>query len=79
MTANDTTKDAESVLADVYRHMPVEQKWRRLGDLYRTARLLHEAGFRLRDPAATDREVVQDWLSVTLEPELLQRVRESIP
>lgn len=78
MTANDTTKDAEYVLADVYRRMPVEQKWRQLGDLYRTARLLHEAGVRLRDPTATDHEIVQDWLSVTLEPELLARVRESI-
>jgi hypothetical protein len=78
MTANDTTKDAESVLADVYRRMPVEQKWRQLGDLYRTARPLHEAGVRLRDPTATDHEIVQDWLGVTLEPELLQRVRESI-
>lgn len=78
MAANDTTKGAESVLADVYRRMPVEQKWRHLGDLYRTARLLHAAGVRLRDPAAMDRDIVQDWLSVTLEPELLQRVRESI-
>ena len=78
MAANDTTNDAEQVLTDVYRRMPVEQKWRQLGDLYRTARLLHEAGVRLRNPTATDRDVVEDWLRMTLEPELFQQVRESI-
>lgn len=77
MAANDTADDAARVLTDVYRNMPVEQKWRQLDDLYRTARLLHEAGVRMRNPSATDGDIVQDWLSLTLEPELLRRFRES--
>ncbi|HVW39280.1 MAG TPA: hypothetical protein VHB99_18315, partial [Pirellulales bacterium] len=66
MTLNDTTNDAEDVLIDVFRRMPIEQKWRQLGDLYRTARILHEAGVRRRNPLATDRDVVENWLSLTL-------------
>lgn len=77
MTLNDTTSDAEGVLIDIFRRMPIEQKWRQLGDLYQTARVLHEAGVRQRNPSATDRDVVEDWLSLTLEPELLRQLRES--
>ena len=78
MAANDTDNDAARVLMDVYRKMPVEQKWRQLGDLYRTARLLHEAGVRLRNPGVTDSDVVEDWLRSTLAPDVLQRLRESL-
>lgn len=77
MNANDTTDEAQGVLIDIFRRMPIEQKWRQLGDLYRTARILHEAGVRQRNPSATDRDVVEDWLSLTLEPELLRALRES--
>ena len=76
MNANDTTNEAEGVLIDIFRRMPIEQKWRQLGDLYRTARILHEAGVRQRNPSATDRDVVEDWLSLTIDPELLREFRE---
>jgi len=76
MNANDTTDEAQGVLIDIFRGMPIEQKWRQLGDLYRTARILHEAGVRQRNPSATDRDVVEDWLSLTIDPELLREFRE---
>jgi hypothetical protein len=72
--ANDTSLEAELVLLEAYRQMPIAEKWRRLGDLYQTARLLHEAGVRLRQPEATEHEVVVDWLRVTLEPNLFQQI-----
>ncbi len=78
MTITDTSKEAERVLAEVYRKMPIAEKWRRIEDLYQTARLLHAAGVRLRNPEATDREIVLDWMRVTLEPELFQQVCEAM-
>ncbi|HVC94872.1 MAG TPA: hypothetical protein VND64_14340 [Pirellulales bacterium] len=71
----DTTAEAERILIDIYRRMSVSDKWRQLGELYRTARLLHEAGFRQRRPDATAQDVVHDWLELTLEPELLRQLR----
>ena len=74
----DTTPEAERILIDVYRRMSVSDKWLQLGELYRTGRLLHEAGFRLRCPEATAADVVNDWMELTLEPELLRQLRETI-
>jgi hypothetical protein len=42
---NDTTPEAERVLIEVFRRMSIGDKSRRLDDLYRTGRALHEAGF----------------------------------
>lgn len=60
----DTSPEAERVLNDVYRRMSPGQKWLRLGQLYREARLLHAAGVRLRNPSATPRDVVEDWMAL---------------
>lgn len=73
---NDTTPDAERVLNDVLRRMSIGDKSRRLEDLYQTGRVLHEAGFRQRSPNATAQAVVDDWMRLTLEPELYRKVRE---
>jgi len=62
----DTSPEAERVLIDVYRRMPFERKWRLLGDLLRTARILHAAGMRHRNPAVTDEEIHAAWLAQTL-------------
>jgi len=61
----DTSPEAERVLAEVFRRMPVAQKWRRLGDLYRTAKTLHATGVRFHRPAATSREIHKAWIEVT--------------
>jgi hypothetical protein len=75
---SDTTPEAERVLIDIHRRMSVADKWKRLEDLYRTGRQLHEMGFRQRRPHATPEEVVDDWMRLTLDPELYRHVRESI-
>ena len=71
----DTTPEAERVLIGIFRGMSVSDKWRQLGELYRTARLLHETGLKLRRPNATARDVVHDWMQLTLEPELLRQLQ----
>jgi hypothetical protein len=60
----DTSPEAERVLTEVYRRMSPGQKWLRLGEMYREARLLHAAGLRLRNPAVTARDIVEDWMAV---------------
>lgn len=72
---NDTTPEAESVLIAIYRDMSIEDKWRRLQSLYRTGRDLHEMGYRKRHPEATPPEIVDDWMRLTLGPELYHEVR----
>lgn len=74
---NDTAPEAERVLIDIYRKMSFDDKWRQIAGLYRTAKLLHEAGFRQRRPDASAAELLDDWMELTIEPELLQMLRES--
>lgn len=75
---SDTTSEAERVLIDIFRRMSMQDKWRRLQSLYRTGRTLHEMGFRQRHPNASQEEIVDDWMKLTLEPQLYRNVRESI-
>jgi hypothetical protein len=58
----DTAPEADRVLTEVYRRMSPGEKWLRLGQMYRDARLLHAAGVRLRNPAATPRDIHEAWL-----------------
>lgn len=58
---NDTLPEAEQVVREAYRRMPFAQKWRQMGAVYRTARVLHAVGFRARHPGATDEQVREDW------------------
>src|SRR5262249_47430922 len=54
--------EADHVVTEVYRRMPVEQKWRQLGEAFETARVLHAAGCRLGDPRASAADIHQSWL-----------------
>jgi hypothetical protein len=69
---SDTSPEAERVLLDAYRKMPFDRKWRQMGAIYRTARLLHAAGVRSRAPDATREEIRQSWMAATLDDALLQ-------
>ena len=48
----DTTPEAQAVLDEVYRRMPIERKWDLLWQAQRRQRLLAEAGRRIRDPGS---------------------------
>lgn len=75
---NDTAAEAEHLLIAIFRDMSIEDKWRRLQSLYRTGRDLHEMGYRQRRPDATPQEVVDDWMRLTLDPQLYREIRNSI-
>src|SRR5262245_24399347 len=62
MTANDTSPEADRVLTAVFRRMPAAQKWQQLGATFETARLLHAAGCRTRDPGTSAADIHADWL-----------------
>jgi hypothetical protein len=65
---SDTSPEAERVLAEVYRLMPVDQKWAQLGEMYTDARALHAAGMRLRQPGATSEHIHRAWLRAHCDP-----------
>jgi hypothetical protein len=74
---NDTHPEAEQVLREAYRKMPFAAKVRQMDVLYRTARILHAAGVRSRNSAATE-EMIQDERRIAmLGPELVRKVKES--
>jgi hypothetical protein len=60
---SDTSPEAEEVLRQIWRTMPFERKWRQMGILYHTGKVLHEAGMRARNPNVTPEEIHADWLA----------------
>lgn len=62
---SDTSPDVMRRMIDAYRRMPLDRKWRNLGDDWVTVRLLHEAGYRQRNAHATAADIRADWLSQT--------------
>ncbi len=74
---NDTHPEAEQVLREAYRKMPFAVKWRQMGALYRTARLLHAAGVRDRNPDATEEMIQEQWRIAALGAELAQQIEEA--
>jgi hypothetical protein len=74
---NDTSAEAEEVLREAYRKMSFAVKWRQMGALYHTAKVLHAMGVRQRNPAATEEMIQEEWRVVSLGAELAQKVKES--
>ncbi len=75
---NDTHPEAEQVLREAYRKMTFDAKLRQMGTLYHTARLLHAAGVRYRNPEATEEMIDEDWRILALGAELAQEVKEAM-
>jgi hypothetical protein len=74
---NDTHPEAEEVLREAYRKMSFAARWRQMGVLYRTARLLHSAGARSRNPAATEEMIRDEWRVAVLGKDLVDRIKEA--
>lgn len=72
----DTSPEAERVLIDAYRKMPIAQKWLILGEIYRDARALHAAGVRFRSPEATAYEIRQAWVTTCLDCPAVETIKE---
>ena len=77
MHLTDTSPEAERILAQIHRDMPFEQKWRQMGDLYRMAKVFHASGLLSRNPQATQEDIRQDWIRVTLGDELCRTLKEA--
>jgi hypothetical protein len=63
---SDTSPEAERVLAAAYRAMSPARKWALMSDNFRTARLLHDTGVRLRDPQVSPATLHRSWLAAML-------------
>ncbi len=74
---NDTSPEAEQVLIEALRRMPLRKKWQQMGELWNTAKILHAAGFRMRHPDAGPEQIQQDWAAKILGPELLREIEEA--
>ena len=74
---NDTHPEAELVLREAYRRMPFAAKVRQMGHLYHTARMLHAAGVRYRNPKATEEMIHEEWRILSLGAEVAQKVKEA--
>jgi hypothetical protein len=59
---SDTSLDVQQLLTEISRRTTPAEKWLRLGEMYQDARALHAAGVRLRNPNATDRDILRSWL-----------------
>lgn len=65
---SDTPPEVERLLAEAYRRMPAGRKGQLVAAANRTARQLHAAGHRLRNPAATIASTNREWAALTLGP-----------
>src|SRR5216683_501132 len=63
---SDTSFEADRVVTEVYRRMSIGKKWLLLGEDYRCARILHAAGVRRGNPAASPSDIQKAWMDVHL-------------
>jgi len=73
----DTSPNADRVLTEAYRRMSPGEKWLRMGETYCLARKLHAARFRRICPGATHREVLEDYMYLSLGAELVQPLTDA--
>src|SRR5262245_56232584 len=76
---SDTSPEADRVLTECYRRMTSERKISLVEDAIRTARLLHESGYRARHPEATAKDVHIDWVRQTLGEAMAALARKEWP
>jgi hypothetical protein len=71
---SDTSPEAQRVLYDLYRRMPLGRRLELVFDMCDTGRLLAIAGLRMRHPKASEEELVCLWARQHLGRELFERV-----
>ncbi len=74
MQISDTTPEARQLQFELYRRMSPARKIALIFDAYRTGRLLAMAGIRMRNPAATDKQVWHIWAKKHLGEDLYNKV-----
>jgi hypothetical protein len=74
MFSNDTSPEAEKILTELYRDMPVTKKVRLIFHAYNTARQLAMAGIKLSNPSATGKQIWHLWAKKHLGEKLYNEV-----
>jgi hypothetical protein len=70
----DTSPEAEEILFAYWRQAPVWEKWQRMAQLNRAARLLALAGLQRRYPQASEAELRRRLADLILGPQLAATV-----
>ncbi len=74
MIADDTSREAKKIMAEVYQSMSPERKIELVFDAYRTGRILSMAGIRNQYPSASENEVWHIWARRHLGDDLYEKV-----
>jgi hypothetical protein len=74
----DTSPEVEELRAALYRSLPVSRRLALIDSMYRGGRELADAGLRLRNPAATPRECLENWVRLTVSAELVADALEVV-
>jgi hypothetical protein len=74
----DTPNDVAELHAKMYRELPLERKLAIIDSMYRGGRELADLGLRLRNPNATRRECLENWVRLTIPSELVQQALEEV-
>ena len=79
MYAMDTSPESRQVLAELYRKMAPEVKFRRVFDAYETGKVLALAGLRERHPGASEKRIWHLWAKQHLGDELFKEAYGALP
>jgi hypothetical protein len=74
----DTSPDVEELQAAIYRALPERRRLALIDSVYRGGRELADAGLRMRKPNATPREYLENWVRLTVPPELVDAALEVV-
>ena len=74
MISRDTSRDADELVAQLYRQMSPVKKWRLIGDAMRMGQQLAMAGIRQLHPQANEDEIWHLWARQHLGEKLYQAV-----
>ena len=75
---SDTLPVAERELLEMYRKTSVADKARHMVSLYQTARRLHAAEVRPRNPDATEEMIQEEWRVIAPGPKLAKVVKKAM-
>lgn len=75
---SDTSPEVRRLQIEVYRRMSPARKWELMGELFHTAKVLHAAGVRARNPAATDQEIHDGWMALSLGRAAWEAIKEAL-
>ena len=79
MNKTDTSPEAQQVLNEIYRKMPITVKVKRIFEAYQTGKILAMAGLRDRYPQASEKKIWYLWAKQHLGEKLFNEVYREVP